>query len=199
MQQTQEEPLHWDNHRTKLNLTFIFALVVTVIGILGQPPLFVIGAGVAIYSWLTTPKQYLIYRDSLVIIYGRPRIKLYPFQDMAHLELLTLPIGDRLRVRMVNGSRIMLLTKDSDTFRAKLDEALEAFHGGQGGSDYGQNGNSAESRQGSPMVIEGEVLSDVPVDSQIIEPEIVEPEIIEETPPDNRKGESSTENDDVPY
>ena len=199
MQQTQEEPLHWDNHRTKLNLTFIFALVVAVIGIMGQPPLFVIGTGVAIYSWLTSPKQYLIYRDSLVIIYGRPRIKSYPFQDMAHLELLTLPIGDRLRVRMVNGSRIMLLTKDSDTFRAKLDEALEAFHGGQSGSDYGQNGNSADSRQDSPMVIEGEVLSDVPVDSEIIEPEIVEPEIIEETPLDNRTGESSTKDDDVPY
>jgi hypothetical protein len=199
MQQTQEEPLHWDNHRTKLNLTFIFALVVVVFGILGQPALFVIGIGVAIYSWLTNPKQYLIYPDSLVIIYGRPRVKSYPFQDIANLELLTLPMGDRLRVRMVNGSRFMLMTKDSDTFRAKLDEALEAFHSGQAGSDYGYNGNSADSRQDSPMVIEGEVLSEVPVDSEIIEPDIVEPEITEETPPNNRMGESSTENDDVPY
>lgn len=162
MQQSQNQPLHWDNHRTNLNLTFIFALIVAVIGILGQPVLFVIGIGVAIYSWLTNPKQYLIYRDALVIVYGRPRVKAYPFQEISHLETLSLPMGERLRVRMVNGSRIMLLTKDTDTFRAKLDEALEAFHGEQRGTDY----------------------------SQETQPEL---------PAENRMGESSSEDDDVPY
>ena len=175
MQQPQEQPLHWDNHRTNLNLTFIFALIVAVIGILGQPVLFVIGVGVAIYSWLTNPKQYLIYRDALVIVYGKPRIKAYPFQEISHLETLALPIGERLRVRMVNGRRIMLMTKDSETFRAKLDEALEAFHGGQRGGDYNQ-----------------ETGQETPRDTQ--------PEPLQESPPqENRMGESSSENDDVPY
>ena len=178
MQQPQEEPLHWDNHRTNLNLTFIFALIVAVIGILGQPVLFVIGIGVAIYSWLTSPKQYLIYRDALVIIYGRPRVKSYPFQEMSHLALLTLPIGDRLRIRMTNGRRLMLLTKDTETFRAKLDEALDAFHGGQRGADYNE-----ESRPTTPPQIENGV-----------QPDIIEPEA-----PETRLGESSSENDDVPY
>ena len=190
MQQTQEEPLHWDNHRTKLNLTFIFALVVAVIGILGQPVLFVIGVGVAIYSWLTNPKQYLIYRDALVIVYGRPRIKSYPFQEIAHLELLTLPIGDRLRIRMANGRRLMLLTKDSQTFMEKLDEALDAFHGGQRGADYGDEGDESRSTHSQPEIGSG------------FEPETgpeTAPEIEPETPPESRLGESSTENDDVPY
>jgi len=178
MQQRQEEPLHWDNHRTKLNLTFFFALIVAVIGILGQPVLFVIGIGVAIYSWLTNPRQYLIYRDALVIIYGLPRIKSYPFQEIAHLELLTLPIGDRLRIRMANGRRLMLLTKDSETFMKKLDEALDSFHGGQRGTDYGD-----EERSNSQPEIESRF----------------EPEIQSEISPESRLGESSTENDDVPY
>lgn len=178
MQQTQEQPLHWDNHRTNLNLTFIFALIVAVIGILGQPVLFVIGIGVAIYSWLTNPKQYLIYRDALVIIYGRPRIKSFPFQEISHLETLSLPIGERLRVRMTNGRRIMLLTKDSETFRAKLDEALDAFHGGQRGTDYDENG-----QRETPQIIDAGI------------PEDIEPEI----PPQENLGESSSENDDVPY
>ena len=171
----QEQPLHWDNHRTNLNLTFIFALIVAVIGILGQPVLFVLGIGVAIYSWLTNPKQYLIYRDALVIIYGRPRIKSYPFQEISHLETLSLPIGERLRVRMVNGRRIMLLTKDSDTFRAKLDEALDAFHGEQRGTDY---------------AIENEL--DTGIDTPTEKP-------LDEVPPEENLGESSSENDDVPY
>ena len=149
MEQMQEQPIHWDNHRTNLNLTFIFALIVAVIGILGQPVLFVLGIGVAIYSWLTNPKQYLIYRDALVIYYGRPRRKSYPFQEIAHLETLSLPMGERLRVRMVNGRRLLLLTKDPDTFRTKLDEALDAFHGEQRGSDY-----SSENGSESPRIIE---------------------------------------------
>lgn len=181
MQQSKEQPLHWDDHRTKLNLTIAFALVVAVIGILGQPVLFVMGVGVAIYSWLTNPRQYLIYKDALVIVYGRPRVKAFPFQEIANLETLALPMGERLRVRLVNGRRIMLLTKDLDTFRTKLDEALEAFHGGQRGTDYDQDTSPeplAESAQDY---------------SQETQPE---PE-----PPEERRrlGESSGENDNVPY
>ena len=177
MEQMQEQPLHWDNHRTNLNLTFFFALIVAVIGVIGGilNPLFPIGIGVAIYSWLTTPKQYLIYQDALVIVYGRPRIKPYPFQEISHLETLSLPIGERLRVRMVNGRRIMLLTKDSDTFRAKLDEALDAFHGEQRGTDYGK---------------ENEL--DTGIDTLMETP-------LDEVPPKENLGESSSENDDVPY
>tara|TARA_B100000408_G_scaffold21528_1_gene14807 strand:- start:62 stop:580 length:519 start_codon:yes stop_codon:yes gene_type:complete len=171
----QEQPLHWDNHRTNLNLTFIFALIVAVIGILGQPVLFVLGIGVAIYSWLTNPKQYLIYRDALVIVYGRPRIKSYPFQEISHLETLSLPIGERLRVRMVNGRRIMVLTKDPDTFRAKLDEALDAFHGEQRGIDYAK---------------ENEL--DTAIDAPTEKP-------LDGVPPEENLGESSSENNNVPY
>lgn len=177
MQQSQEQPLHWDGPRTKLNLTIIFALIVAVIGIFGQPVLFVMGVGVAIYSWLTNAKQYLIYRDALVIVYGRPRVKAFPFQEIANLETLSLPMGERLRVRMVNGKRIMLMTKDSDTFRAKLDEALEAFHGGQRGTDYDQPAHPRP-------------LSDGPPESQETQPK---------PPPENRLGESSSEDDSVPY
>ena len=168
MQQSQEQPLHQDSHRTNLNLTFIFALVVAVLGVItGNIVLFVIGVGVATYSWLTNPKQYLIYRDALVIVYGRPRVKAFPFQDISHLEIISLPIGERLRVRMTNRRSIMLMTKDSETFRVKLDEALDAFHGGQRGTDYAQE---------------------------------TQPEPLQENPPqENRLGESSSEDDDVPY
>ena len=190
MQQTKEQPLHWDDHRTKLNLTIGFALIVAVIGILGQPVLFVMGIGVAIYSWLTNPKQYLIYRDALVIVYGRPRVKGIPFQEISHLETLSLPMGERLRVRLVNGRRIMLMTKDSDTFRAKLDEALEAFHGGQRGTDY-----TEETRPDSLQEYNEEPQPDSTQDYSE-EPEQPKSELPKEQ---RRLGESSGENDNVPY
>jgi hypothetical protein len=178
MQETQEQPLHWDEHRTKLNLTIIFALIVAVLGIISANPfLFIIGIGVAIYSWLTNAKQYLIYRDALVIVYGRPRVKAFPFQEISHLETLSVPMGERLRVRMVNGKRVMLMTKDSDTFRAKFDEALDAFHGGQPGADY-DHGTYPR-----PQV-------DRPPETQETPPE---------PPSERRFGESSSEDDNVPY
>ena len=184
MEQTPPQPLHRDYHRTKINLTFFFALIVAVIGIWGGAlnALFPIGIGVAIYSWLTNPKQYEIYSDALVIYYGRPRIKSYPFQEIAHLELLSLPIGDRLRVRMANGRRLMLLPKDSAIFMEKLDAALDAFHGGQQGVDY-EEGSQSETQ---PEIQSG------------FEPEI-QSESQSENPPESRLGESSSENDDVPY
>ena len=179
MQETQQEPLHWDSHRTNLNLTLIFSLVVAVIGLYPSPNyLFVIGIGVAIYSWLTTPRRYRIYRDALVINYGSPRVKAYPFQEIANVERLTLPIGDRLRVRMANGRRLMVLAKDSETFQAKLEDALDTFHNGQQGTDYDQ-----ETRTETPHQISNGVQPDV-----------------EPAPPtDSQSGEGTSKDDGVPY
>jgi hypothetical protein len=146
MDQRQEQPIHWDNHRSSFNLTLIFALIVAVIGVLGQPPLLIIGLGVAAYSWLTSPKQYLIYKDRLVIIYGRPRVKPIPFAEISHLETVALPTGERLRLRMVNGRRLMVMAKDPDTFRARLDEALSGYHGEDWGADHVEGTIAGESQ-----------------------------------------------------
>ena len=175
MEQTQE-PLHSDGPKTKLNLTILFSLVVIVIGLLqANTIVFLMGVGVAIYSWLTNAKKYDIYRDALVITYGLPRVKAFPFQQIANSELLSLPIGDRLRVRMVNGSRIMLMTKDPETFRNKLDEALKTFHGEQRGTDY---------------ATENEL--DTGIDTPTEKP-------LDGVPTEENLGESSSENDNVPY
>ena len=76
---------------------------------------------------------------------------------------------------MVKGRRIMLLTQDYDTFRAKLDEALDAFHGEQRGTDYGK---------------ENEL--DTAIDTPTEKP-------LEGVPPEENFGESSSENGNVPY
>ena len=134
--EVQQQPIHWDQHRSSFNFTLIFALVVAVIGIMGNYPLLAIGLGVAAYTWLTTPRQYLVYRDALVIKYGTPRVKPIPFANISHLETLSLPMGERLRVRMVDGKRTFLTAKDPDTFRQHLEQALGSYHDSQGGGDW---------------------------------------------------------------
>ena len=128
-EQPPAEPIHGDNHRGT-NLTLYLAMGVAVLGFYGQDPrLIVVGLAVLAYAWFTTPKQYLIYTDALVIVYGRPRVRMIPFSGLSHVERLSLPIGDRLRIRLVTGRRITLSTRDTDTFHERLEEALDNFHG----------------------------------------------------------------------
>ena len=129
------QPIHWDNHRVPMNLTLIFSLGIAVIGLFtGAPILFLAGMGVAAYTWFTRPRRYLIYPASLVIEYGRPRVKVISFAEISHLELLSLAIGDRLRVVLLSGRRTMIVARDLETFREKLDQALESYQGGGSGS-----------------------------------------------------------------
>ena len=140
MEQQQENPIHWDQNASKWNLTLIFSLVVVVLGFaMGfQLLLIVLGVVMAGYSWLTTPRQYLIYRDSVVVIYGMPRTRVISFAEISHVELLAMPLGERLRVRMVSGSRVMLMMRDPGAFRAHLEDALAQYHREQSGVAYAE-------------------------------------------------------------
>ena len=135
MQAPQEAPIHWDSNRRSMNLTLIFALIVAAFGLYGMFSagdnglVLALGLAVAAYSWLTTAKHYMIYPGYMVIMFGTPRRKVIPFQQISHVEFLSLPsIGDRLRVRMVNGRSLMLQPRDAETFHDRLEEALGGFH-----------------------------------------------------------------------
>ena len=138
MAQQHENPIYWDQHATKWNLTLIFSLVVIVLGFImsGGFLLIILGAVMAAYSWLTTPRQFLLYRDSMVIVYGMPRTRVISLAEISHVELLALPFGERLRIRMMTGSRMMLMMRDPGAFRAHLEDALAQYHGEQSGVAY---------------------------------------------------------------
>lgn len=129
MQQDQSEvqPLYSDVHRVSVNITMIFALAVAVMGLFSGGFLLFAGLGVAAYTWLTSPRRYLIYENALVIEFGRPRVKVIDFSNISHVELLTLGIGERLRVVLISGRRAMVMSKNLETFRERLDEALERY------------------------------------------------------------------------
>ena len=137
MAQQQENPIYWDQSASRWNLTLIFSLIVAVLGVVMAAPLLVIlGIGMAGYSWLTTPRQFLLYRDSMVIVYGIPRTRTISFAEISHVELLALPLGERLRIRMISGSRLMLMMRDPGAFRGHLEDALARYHGEQSGAAY---------------------------------------------------------------
>lgn len=160
MQQDKPEtqPLYWDNHRASINLTLILSLFVGVVGFLrGQQEFAVLGLTFAAYTWLTSPKRYMIFENALVIEYGRPRVKVIDFSNISHVETLSLGIGERLRVVLVKGRRTMVMPKNLETFKERLDEALERYQ-----SQYPQGQGQDDANQESPrgQIIEAERAPD---------------------------------------
>ena len=135
MNQEPQQPIHWDKHKSTINLSLILALVIAVIGLFTGQELFVVaGLGMAAFSWLTSPQQYYIYSEALVITYGRPRPgKVISFAQVSHIEMLSLPMGERLRVRLVSGRPEILAARDAETFRNRLDAALADYRGAHPG------------------------------------------------------------------
>ena len=134
MEETSNQPIHWDTHRGSINLTLILSVAVVVLGVWnfvqsGEWILMIVGAGVGAFTWLTNPRQYWIYSDALIVVYGKPRTRTISFSQVSHVDLLSLPIGDRLRVTLVNGRRVMVQAKDAETFQDRLEGALRSYHG----------------------------------------------------------------------
>ena len=137
MAQSQNQPLYWDKDRVPVNLTLILSLGIALWGLVGivnpslgggSPELILIlGVGVAVYTWLMTPRQYLVYADALCIVYGRPRVKALHFRDIAEVELGSVSALDRLRVRPHRGRRQSIRVREVEDFYEQLNGALNAF------------------------------------------------------------------------
>ena len=148
MAQQYDTPIHWDQHASRWNLTLIFSVIVAVLGIItAQILLIILGLAMAAYSWLTTPRQYLLYRDRMMIVYGMPRTRIISFAEISHAELLAMPFGERMRLRMVDGKRMMLMMREPSAFLGHLEDALAHYHGEQTGGGVVETYGSALDRR----------------------------------------------------
>ncbi|MFL2645342.1 MAG: hypothetical protein ACJ0KI_06770 [Dehalococcoidia bacterium] len=132
MKQPNSQFIHSDKYRGSVNFTLIFALFVIAYGLLqgesGQT-LVIVGALVAVYVWFTRAREIEIYEDCILIRYGKPRVKIIPFENIERVDPLHLQVPDRWRIHLYRGRRIVLLTRDPELFVEKLEEAREAYSG----------------------------------------------------------------------
>lgn len=130
MKQPNTKLIHSDRYRGSVNFTLIFALFVIAYGLLqgesGQT-LVIVGALVAIYVWFTRPRSIEIYEDCLLIRYGKPRVRVIPFENIEKVEPLHLQVPDRWRIYLYRGRRIVLLTREPDVFAEHLEQARELY------------------------------------------------------------------------
>ena len=89
--------------------------------------LVIVGLGVGAYSWLTTPRQYRVYSDALIIMFGTPRRRTIHFSDIREVVLDRGFMGDPLRVYTVNRRRIPLQVREPEEMHRYLDVAVKDF------------------------------------------------------------------------
>ena len=74
MAEIENQPIYEDRPKPGMNITLMLALAVAVLGVVGNNfILIILGLAVAAFNWFTTAKQYRIYENALVVVYGRPR------------------------------------------------------------------------------------------------------------------------------
>ena len=89
--------------------------------------LIVVGLGVGAYSWLTSPRQYRVYGDALMILFGAPRRRTIHFWDIREVVNDRGPMGDPLRVYTNNRRRIPIQVREPEEMHRYLDQALADF------------------------------------------------------------------------
>ncbi len=89
--------------------------------------LVLVGLGVGAYSWLTSPRQYRVYSDALIIMFGTPRQRTIHFSDIREVVLDRGFMGDPLRVYTVNRRRVPLQVREPEELHRYLDQAVKDF------------------------------------------------------------------------
>ncbi len=89
--------------------------------------LVIVGLGVGAYSWLTSPRQYRVYSDALIIMFGMPRRRMIHFGDIREVVLDRGFMGDPLRVYTNNRRRIPLQVREPEEMHQYLDGAVKDF------------------------------------------------------------------------
>ena len=89
--------------------------------------LIIVGLGVGAYSWLTSPRQYRVYSDALIIMFGMPRRRTIHFSDVREVVLDRGFMGDPLRVYTTNRRRIPVQVREPEEMHRYLDSATREF------------------------------------------------------------------------
>ena len=122
------EPLYAERHIGTFNLRLVMALAVMLMGIVWLAPhLVFIGLGWGAFVWFTTPGQYVVFWDRMLIEYGRPRVRHVLFQEIDRVEMLPVSFGNRMRVRLKNGRRTIIQPRDLKGFESKLQDAIDSY------------------------------------------------------------------------
>ena len=205
MQQTHNQPLYAAKDRVPFNLTLVLALGIAGWGLAGlvgvfPPPanpemILLLGVAVSIYTWLFTPREYMVYSDAVCVAYGKPRVKAIHFSNIAVVEMGSMATLDQLRIRPLKGRRQSIRVRDPEAFFDQLESALNAYRAAhpEENVDYQITGRYP------PQVVEGEPVEMTDADPDTGPADDTAPAASEAQEPDAMElEESPVESDNAP-
>jgi hypothetical protein len=124
-----EQPIYSTSHSRSLfqRINMAISVVVIVLGafsIQGNPFLIFLGLGIGGLYWFTTPNQYFIYADKLIIHYGKPRIVEVPFDKIRDATMVKMPFSG-VFIRRVGKSGVFSRPKNIEEFLDALWDAIQ--------------------------------------------------------------------------
>ena len=124
-----EQPIYSTSHSRSLfqRINMAISVVVIVLGAFSfqeNPFLLFLGLGIGGLYWYTTPNQYFIYVDKLIIHYGKPRILEIPFETIRDASLVKMPFSG-VFIRRVSRSGVFSRPKNTEEFLETLWDAIQ--------------------------------------------------------------------------
>lgn len=108
-------------------VNFYVAIGVLIFGLItGEYFVALLGLVVGIVYWFTTPRHYVVTSDSLVVIYGSPRVLVVPFSMIFDVNIVRVPLTSGIFVRRVNRPGVIIRPRDMEGFVGQLWTALSA-------------------------------------------------------------------------
>ncbi len=145
MVMSESGPIYSERHRTTFLSNFIWylgiALVVVAIPaaalgsnswdsrILDAAILLALGTVLAGGHWLLAARRYEIYEGALVVVYGRPRVKVVSYSEVREIEVKMHPLGTEIQLIRLNGGLVRLYPLHPREFHENLERAWEPHRG----------------------------------------------------------------------
>ena len=132
------EPLHRERHRSSVIVRTLFwmALLLVVLGFLSAGTeaqkgdsllLIAVGLFMGGIHWFTSPRNYHIFDDRLVIKYGTPRERVILFDQISRMELRPGFLGGRVHIHRTTGRPVHIDPRFARDFHDKLLGALNGY------------------------------------------------------------------------
>ena len=88
-----------------------------------------LGALLAGGHWLLAPRRYEVYEGALAVVYGRPRVRVVRYPEIANIEVKTHPLGTELQLHLANGGALGLHPLHPREFHENLERAWQRNRG----------------------------------------------------------------------
>ena len=142
------DPIYTEQHRSTFlsNFLWYLGLLLILVALLSFVPplgsgsfasrsfdvavLLLLGVALAGGHWLLAPRRYEVYEEGLVVVFGRPRVRLVRYPEVSDIEVRQHALGTELRLILSHGGMVRIYPLHPREFHENLEKAWRRNQGG---------------------------------------------------------------------